>query len=272
MAFAAFDMQLANRQLRVLEKEIGKAEKQVRLGAAIALTKTAKRAQDAIRQEMPKVFDRPTRYTLNATYVKPARAGTKAGSKTDLTASVKIKDAELKNQVVPPVNYLVHQVEGGRRQQKRFEVALQRIGILPAGWLAVPGKGAELDAYGNIKASQIVQILSYFQAFGETGYRANSTEATRAKLKRGGRRRYGRAYFAAIPGRPRSRHLQPGVYLRQYGAFGTALRPVLIFIRKATYSPRLPFYDIARETFDKWIDHELDAAIDFVRQPKPRAN
>lgn len=271
MAFAAFDMRLADRQLQALEKEIGKAEKQMRLGAAIALTKTARRAEEAIKKEMLDVFDRPTRYTLNATFVKPARAGTKAGSKVDLTASVKVKDAELKNRGVPPVNYLIHQIEGGQRQQKRFERALQRIGVLPDGWLAVPGRAAELDAYGNMKPSQIVQILSYFQAFAETGYRANSTEDTRAKLKRGGRKRYGRAYFAAIPGRSRSKHLKPGIYLRQYGAFGVALRPVVIFISKATYAPRLPFYGIAQQTFDKWIDRELDAAIDFVRQPKPQA-
>lgn len=264
MAFAAFDLKLANRQLQVLEKEVVSPP----LGAAIALTKTARRAEAAIKQEMAEVFDRPTRYTMNATFVKPASAGSK-GSKVNLTASVKIKDSELKNQGVVPVNYLIHQIEGGTRQSKRFERALQRVGVLPEGWLAVPGEAAELDQYGNIKPSQIVQILSYFQAFSETGYRANSTEDTRAKLKRGGRRRYGRAYFAAIPGRARTAHLQPGIYLRQYGGLGVALRPVLIFVRHARYVPRLDFYGIAQKTFDQWIDHELDAAIDFVRQPKP---
>lgn len=270
MAFAGLDLKLASRQAQVLEREVARQEKQVRLGAAIALTKTARRAEDAIKAKMVEVFDRPTRYTLNATFVKPASAGTK-GSQVDLTASVKIKDAELKNQGVVPVNYLIHQIDGGTRQSKRFERALQRIGVLPEGWLVVPGRAADLDQYGNMKPSQIVQILSYFQAFGETGYRANSTADTRAKLQRGGRKRYGIAYFAAIPGRARTAHLQPGIYLRQYGGLGVALRPVVIFVKSARYTPRLDFYGIARRTFDQWIDHELDAAIHFVQQPKPKA-
>jgi len=51
--------------LRSLDKQEGNA----RFAAAIALTRTAKLARGAVVDEMKTVFDRPTRYTLNSTYV-----------------------------------------------------------------------------------------------------------------------------------------------------------------------------------------------------------
>ena len=63
----------------------------------------------------------------------------------------------------PAAKFLLPQIEAGGRDQKRFEVALKAVGILKAGWYVVPGDHAEIDAYGNIKASQIRHILSYFR-------------------------------------------------------------------------------------------------------------
>lgn len=266
MSFAGLDLRLATKVAAALEKELRNQERKARLGAAIALTKTAKRAEKAIYKQMASVFDRPTRYTMNALFVKPASAKSTA---KELTASVKIKDAQLKNNAVPPVNYLIHQVEGGARQAKRFESALAKAGVMPAGFRAVPGKGAQLDQYGNMTGAQIVQILSYFRAFPELGYRANSTDKTRAKLKRGTKRKRGVSYFAAYPGARRTAHLRPGIYMKSYGALGASSPvPVLIFVRSVIYKPRLDFYGIARKTFDMHIDEELDNAIDFLRKPK----
>lgn len=264
---ASVDFRLADKALRLLDKELRSQERKVRLGAAIALSKTASRAREEIQREMGRVFDRPTRYTMNALWAK----GATAKGTAPLQASVKIKDAELnnnRNNGIPPVNYLIHQVEGGQRQRKRHESMLQQIGVMPDGWRAVPGEAAKLDRYGNMATGQLIQILSYFQAFRGVGYKSDSTEKTRARLKRAGKRKYGIAYFVAYPGRERTKHLHPGIYMRQYGALGAALRPVLMFVKSASYQPRLDFYGIANRTFDKWIDHELDDAIAFVRKPK----
>lgn len=40
--------------------------------AAIALTRTGKDVQDAIKAEMRSVFDRPTTYAVNGTFLKSA--------------------------------------------------------------------------------------------------------------------------------------------------------------------------------------------------------
>ena len=110
--------------------------------AAIALTKTAQHAQKAVIAEMPRVFDRPTPYALRGTRVKPANY--KTGR---MEASVEFKTDVSKG--TPAEKYLHAEVFGGARRLKRFEVALQRIGVLPAGMVVVPGKGIKLDAYGS---------------------------------------------------------------------------------------------------------------------------
>lgn len=270
MAFAGFSAKLGKKAVALLEKELREQERKIKLGGAIALTRTAIRAKSEIEIEMLKVFDRPTRYTMNALYVKPARANMPV-----LEAIVKVKDATLKNNrsvpFTPPVNYLIHQIEGGTRQMKGSEILLQSIGVLPKGHVTVPGDAATMDEFGNMSRGQLVQILSYFRAFrtGGVGYTADSTDETRKKLKKATARRRGRSYFVASQKDRRTRHLFPGIYMKEYSAFGTSTpRPVLMFVKKATYQPRLDFYGVAEKTFAKYIDDELDAAIEFVRKPK----
>ena len=60
----------------------------------------------------------------------------------------------------PPARYLMAQVTGGQRLLKPFEKRLQAKGVLPSGMQTVPGKGATLDAFGNIAGSQMNRILS----------------------------------------------------------------------------------------------------------------
>lgn len=256
MSFATIE-RVGRTSLRVLQKEIEQMEKKVRIAGGIALTKTAKIAQKNMQTEMMRVFDRPTRWTLNATYVRPAT------KQNNNEVKIGLKDAELKNRGVPPVNHLYAQIHGGTRQQKRHEVALQRIGVLPPGWRIVPGQGAELDRYGNMKSQQIVQIMSYFRSFGEQGYKANSTAQTRKRLQRGTKKKAGRSYFVAYPGRERTKHLQPGIYVVRHSALGSAIKPVMIFVKEARYTPRLQWYKIVNDTFERHLDDEFEKQIEI---------
>ena len=64
---------------------IGWERDQLPFATAKALTATGQRVKDAIRATMQVGFDRPTAYTLNATYMKPA-------TKTNLICEVGIKN------------------------------------------------------------------------------------------------------------------------------------------------------------------------------------
>lgn len=230
------------------------AQRKVDRCAAIALTKTAQHAQKAVIAEMPRVFDRPTPYALRGTRVKPANY--KTGR---LEASVEFKTDVSKG--TPAEKYLQAEVFGGRRRLKRFEIALQRIGVLPSGMFIVPSQAMRLDAFGGIPARPIEQVLSYLQAFGEQGYSANMTSGKRAKLAKGTRRKYGYELVVIRPNRKPQRggkQLAPGIWQRTYTGFGSSLQPLMMFVRAPTYRVRLPLQEIGNRAMASYFPGEFN--------------
>lgn len=231
------------------------AQRKVDRCAAIALTQTAKHAQKAVIAEMPRVFDRPTPYALRGTRVKPANY--KTGR---LEASVEFKDDVSKG--TPAEKYLQAEVFGGRRRLKRFEIALQRIGVLPAGMVVVPGKGIKLDAYGNIPARDIVVTLSYLQAFGEQGYNANMSKEKREKLFKGTRTKDGWELFVVRQGmRPArsGKQLHPGIWRRRIiHGFGSSIHPWMLFVSQPMYRPRLDLDRIRDQAVQQHFQDEFN--------------
>ena len=200
-----------------------------------ALNATADKVKVALVEEMGRVFDRPTPYTLNAMYVRWS-------TKRRLVASVSLKDNGAGDTAAPgTVNkgtaaaaYLKPEIEGGARNLKRMERALQAAGLLPVGMFAVPAKEAPLDAYGNVPSQFIIRMLSDLRAFTTAGYRAN---------RKAGRRKGNRATNAFfVP--PAGSHLKPGIYWRMPGRM---LVPVFIFTRAPTYRARFDFKGISEK-------------------------
>ena len=222
---------------------------QIPFAAAVALNDCAEIAQLNIRDDEKRVFDRPTPYTLDSTYVRRA-------SKQNLQASIEIKDEAFKAN--PAAKWLAPEVFGGDRPMKKFELALKRIGIVPSGLYCVPGSAATLDAYGNMSRGQIVQIMSWFQAFGQQGYSANMTAATKARRTRTTARKYGVAYFALLSKRGK---LRPGIYQRVELAHGSAVRPVIEFVRAPVYRPRLSFYQQVERTVNERFPERFARAV-----------
>ena len=219
---------------------------------AIALTETARALKEAGPAKMQEVFDRPTRWTLNSLYYQPA-------SPADLKAFVWFKDEAQKG--TPATKFLWPEVHGGARNTKRFEKALQRIGVLPDGMQIVPGAGAQIDNEGNIDRRQITQILSYFRAFSEVGYAANITEKKKASLAKGSKRT-GKRGFAYFVGRPGNGKLPLGIYQRfSFGPMGSAIKPVLLFVKGVKYSTRFPFYEWAQAFIDRELPVRLNRII-----------
>jgi len=207
------------------------ANEQIPFATALALTRTAQFAQGKLKDELRRAFDRPTPYTLNATFVQPA-------TKQRLWALVKLKDEAVKGN--PAVRFLIHQIRGGGRTVKGFEKLLQRAGVMPEGWFAVPASGAPLDQYGNVRGGTINRILSQLQASRDPLTR----ETTAAKAKRNRTRTAGR-YFVAYPGSVRTSHLAPGIYERLSAFGGSGVRPVFLYVQRAPrYRRRLRFLEV----------------------------
>jgi hypothetical protein len=193
---------------------------------ARALTLTAQQAKEDIVTRMVFDFDRPTPYTLNSLYIKPA-------TKADLRAQVYIKTDAAKG--TPAVKYLAPEVYGGARHLKRSERALMFRGMLKPGMMLVPGKGVRLDQYGNISAGTIQQILARIAGYMDPLQNATPRSLARSQNKT--------EYFWGSP-RP---DLPEGVWQR----LASKIKPILIAVRPAMYRERLHFYETAQRTFDR---------------------
>lgn len=185
--------------------------------ASTALTRSVKAGQLAVQQRMPQVFDQPTAYTLNALRVEPA-------TKDKLTARIAVKD-QAGGKSTRPESYLLPEVQGGARAEKRFERALRYAGVLSQGWSAILGRDAPLDAHGNLIPSVLRMAI--------------------AAAKRGDKPSPGGYFVGGVDNSKRSKrrkNAQPGIY--QQTSKGVVL-PILIFTpTKPVFRQRLDFEDV----------------------------
>lgn len=206
------------------------------IATAVALTQTAKQVEAAERSEFAKDLDRPKPFTLNALRTLPA-------TPASLTAEVLLK-TYISNPSAQ--HYLEPQVHGGSRPLKAFEKRLFK--YLPQGWFVVPGKGAKLDAYGNMTRQQIVDVLTALQALPPPSAQS-----------RRGRRKVG-DYVVSTPGNPfktsKGGRLPYGVWLRK----GRGIVNILFFVPRVSYRRRLPFFDVAQAVSTKQFPENLARA------------
>lgn len=236
------DTKIATRWLNDLQR------KQIPFAVSLALNKTASDIQEALAKKTA-VFDRPKPLTKKGTYI--ARA-----TKIKWTAVVGLKT---RSKGGPVDEYLAAEIAGGAREDKRSEILLQKAGIMPPGFQTRPGSGARLDAYGNMSRGQIVQILSYFRAFGgiaTSGRYGTSVKTASTKINRGARRP-SIQYFVVPQGYA---GLSTGIWKRQ----GSKIEPILIFIKPPTYRKKYDFYSVAFQTMLKRFDKRMEESLAYA--------
>jgi hypothetical protein len=257
-------------------RRVARMPQQLRFAASVAANAALVAARTAVQQRMPQVFNQPTPYTVRgAVALQPMHRDNLSGSvalATDTTAAGN----------VPAGKPLLAEVRGGSRRLKRSEVLLQRAGLLPVGYLTVPGRGARLDAYGNMARGQILEVLSWFQTYAarpasaapgrRNSWRDNISDKGKARKRAGTRNRAGVEYFALRPGD--KQRLPPGIYRRQVagrfvGPVGQRPVAVLLFVRRAQYTPRLDFAAVAEAavaaTFPQAWPGALRRALETAR-------
>lgn len=202
-------------------------KKQIPFATVLAMTLTARDVKSAEDMVMTKVFDRPTPYTLNALRVTPA-------TKQTMVASVAFKDFG----GTPAKRFLNPEVHGGARSQKSHEKLLTP--LMQGFQFAVPGKGTDRDAYGNMKGSEIKRIISQLKVSSDPMQNARNSGRSKRKRKNN-------AYFAK--GRV--------VYQRT----GAGIKPVLVFVKAPRYKKRFPFYETAASTVASNFAKNFEAAF-----------
>lgn len=216
---------------------------QIPFATAKALTRTAQDASKNLKQTIAHSFDRPTPYTLNSLYVSPA-------TKQRLEATVKLKDDTSKG--TPANKYLAPSIWGGQRNIKRVERLLSARGILPAGMSVVPGSGAKLDQYGNVSRGQYSKILAQLQANNDV-YQNESIASRKRKAKKSSGR-----YFVGQPGGGKS---PAGVWERTSFSKGSAIKPVLLFVKTPSYHKQFAFFETVEKTIHNRFETNFREAM-----------
>lgn len=270
-------------ELKARVAEIG--QKHVPFAAARALTQVAENARMDTVREIRQKLHVPTEWTIQSMFKRPA-------TKRDLTAMVYLKDGggsrRYANDKFPAMGkayvaagqdkarVIGHLFSGGAREIKGFENRLIRSNLMPAGMVVVPGAGAPLDARGNIPRGFIVQMLAYFKGLRES--KDWMTDTGRARfgkrqgkkvgvggvaveyfISRGSGNWFGRRSWKS----GREQNLPPGIWMRAHTAYGTAVKPVIMFIKKPPrYKQYFDLEAIARTALNRDFDTQFKAGMD----------
>lgn len=208
---------------------------QIPFATALALTRTAKSVDMALRSDLAARLQSASPYTLRSTYSTSA-------TKQNLTAIIGIKDKKPSAGTAPAMLLKEH-FTGGARGNKPMEAALIALGVLPKGWRVVPGAGMPVDAYGNPKRAAVKELLGALRS--------------KAQIYKGrGKRVALIGYFAIVPGV--QSHLPPGIYWRN----GRAIRPMLLFIKRAAYHRIFDLPKLAQKVVDREFITAFGNALD----------
>lgn len=212
------------------------SSEQIQQAQVDAMTDAAHHIRRAMAAEAKRAFDQPTPYILRSFIFKPP---------TLQHPQTTVLPTYYNRQGVDPQKVLRAQAFGGRRRDKRMELALRRLGLLPAGMQVVlpatPYPGST-DGRGNFRGAFVQQMLSYLSGdMKKTSlrrlHRKGVDEHGRVTIQ-------GRRYFVS-PGPAGGVRLQAGVWAAS-GTHGRNLAPVAIFARAGNYSPLYDTERIAR--------------------------
>jgi hypothetical protein len=255
-------------ELRHMARDIRAQGRAIERAQLDALDRLGDDVRMAEVREIDDSFDRPTPFTRNAIFLQRTRnkvPEVRVGIKSDYGTGQR-----------GAVSWLQPEIEGGGRAQKAFERAIRGLGVMDGTQFIVPGRYAQLDAYGNISRGQLMQILSQLRTFtgAETqsrnlprdgDYERNRSGRTPGQVRQAAYRRAGGQYFAVGP-TPRG-GLRPGIYQRQVasrrltGAPSPRPRPVMVFVDRVDYEQRFAFWDAGRYAIQRHWPQRLDEAL-----------
>lgn len=238
--------------LDAVKARLGSLSKQVDYAASRALNNAAYAINAQIKQEMQHTFKGgATAFTLRAFRVDRASA-------KSLVATVALRD-DVPEGGTSYSKALRHLFNSGTRDWKKLEGYLRAVNLIPPGMMAVPGKGAPLDARGNMRRSSLVEMLGVI--------RSNIRNVRVYRRTGRGKAQKAVGYFVVLLA-DRSR-LHPGIYKRIETGSSSGISPIIMFVRRGQWRR---FIDIRRlgaevvqRTFARDFDAELAKAVRSAR-------
>lgn len=228
--------------LDALKRAVGEtAARQVPFAAAKAISKTALSVERRFQSDMAGTFKSASKFVTSTT---PAGKPTfvVSAKKTDLTATVGLKDMKRAGGTAPAVLLKEH-FGGGARGRKPFEKAIHAMGVMPQGWRAMPGAGMRLDAYGNPNRKDIGEMFNVLRAS--------------VQVWKGSGKKVALTGYFVVPVGARS-HLAPGIYKR---IGRDVIKPMFVFVKQADYRKVLDMKRSADEVVAREFQPNFDAAF-----------
>jgi hypothetical protein len=224
----------------------GFSDRRFRATIATALTRTAKKGAQIWQGEITQSVDRPTARTQSATSFTGANAN-------NLQATIFVKD---KLSGTAPDAYLQPLVKGGSRMIKKFEQALVNSGVMPAGYVTVPGRAAPRDSYGNITRSLIIQVIAQLGSDYSPGYRRVISTSVAKRLAR--QKKLGKTYIVVQPGEERKYKTDAGIYLKAPDGRRLAM---FLFKRSVRYGRTVDLMGRGTEQVQQLFENEMNIAM-----------
>ena len=224
------------------------SKKQIPFATKNMLNALAKSTKAQTEIDIKRNLDRPTDYAKRM-------IGMKYANKINLTAQVNVIGSVTKGQE----RVLGHLFAGGKRKGKGFEGALVSKGIMPRGFYAMPGQGAPLDFYGNIKRSFIKQLIDYLTANRVIKKSAQFENRQRKQVKGATTSQY------FVVNQKKQGGLPLGIWQHIGFGLGKALRPVIIFVsREPVYGRYFDLEKTAKQVINRDAANEFDKAMAYA--------
>lgn len=247
---AGLQLNIRVENLEKVRDALGKLSgQQAKQAYANAINDAAAKMQKAMRDDFRKSFDNPTNYIMSSPWVERA---------TPDKLSASIGPRNKKGNGIDPQKILQAQEFGGTRADKRMEVALGAMGVLPIGLQVVlpseryggPYPGTH-DGRGNFNGNFVRKLLAYFKAnlaeiMGmKKGAQNKALKkyqfSQNIKTKRVIKLMDGKEWFVSSGGAGR---LGPGIWVRD----GKEIGCVAAFVRTPSYrTPRISMERLAKQ-------------------------
>lgn len=236
------DIKEAQRALDVVSK------RQIPYATVLTLNALAESTKKSTEMEIKRNLDKPTNYAQRMMTVRNA-------NKTNLTSRVMVRGAYDSGQE----KVLGHLFSGGNRRGKGFEGVLVEKGIMPRGMYAMPGEGAPLDFFGNIRKSFINQLIDYLTANKVVKKSAQFENRSRRQVKGS----LSSSYF--VINQKNRGGLPLGIWQHIGFREGKTQRPVILFVSKEPVYDR--YFDLDKTTRNvvaRDARYEFDKAMAYA--------
>ena len=221
------------------------SKRQIPFATVLMLNELAKSTKKRTEIDIKRNLDRPTNYAQRMMGVKFAN---KANLKSQVNVRGLVSGGETK--------VLGHLFAGRGRSGKGFEGALVDKGIMPRGMWAMPGDGAPLDFFGNIKRSFIRQLIDYLTANRVVKKSAQFENRQRKQVKGATSSKY------FVVNQKKQGGLPLGIWQHIGFGSGKALRPIIIFVsREPVYDRYFNLGNAAQQVIARDARFEFDKAM-----------